>query len=73
MSDKVYVLNIVYAIVDTIVCTLGIVGFSLAAYWFGKWWIMVFNLVPLALFSSHTLLIDSDLKKLEEKRNDQDG
>lgn len=61
MDRRLAILNVVFAITDTFVCALGIVCFGLAAYFFGKWWIVCFNLFPLLLYHSHTLVIDNDI------------
>ena len=63
MNDKLFRLNRIYAIVDTIVCLAAIACFGLAAFHFGKWWIGLFNLVPLMLYSQHTAMIDADLRE----------
>ena len=71
MSKQLETLNIIYAIVDTLVCLVAIVGFAWAALYFGKWWIVLFSFVPLLLFSSHTLIVDSDLEP--DKDGDENG
>lgn len=66
MSDKLYKLNLLYAITDTIVCIIAVAAFSLAGWIFGRWWILLFNFVPLILFNNHALIIDSALDELRE-------
>ena len=58
MEERLYRLNTTYAIVDTLVCLAAILCFGFAAWYFGKWWINVFNLIPLGLFSKHTVVVD---------------
>ena len=66
MSKKLFVINIVLAVVDTIICALGIVAFALGAVHFERWWILCFALVPLLLFNTHTLVIDSELEEAQK-------
>lgn len=71
MNERVYKLNMLYAIVDGIVCILSVVCFGVAAYFANHWWINLFGFVPLFLFSSHTLIIDADLDAAKD--GEQDG
>lgn len=66
MDKKLFVLNIVFAITDTLMCLAVVAVFGFMAWKFGKWWISLFNLVPLALFQSHTLIINADINAAEE-------
>lgn len=67
MKEDINVLNIVFVICDTIVCIVAVVGFAYAAIHFGKWWINLFNLLPLSLYSRHTVVIDHDLTMAQER------
>lgn len=62
MTKRLLVINVVYAVVDTLIFAIGICGFTLCAIHFGKWWLVLFNLLPLSLFSRHSLIIDTDLE-----------
>lgn len=62
MTKRLLVINVVYAVVDTLIFAIGICGFTLCAVHFGKWWLVLFNLLPLSLFSRHSLIIDNDLE-----------
>ena len=68
MDERLYRLNITYAIVDTLVCVLAVVGFAFAAWVFNKWWIVLFNIITLALFNSHLVV----LKNANEKEDSND-
>mgnify|MGYP003302295562 CR=1 FL=1 len=72
MDNKLYRLNTLFAIVDTLVSLLAIAAFSMGAYLFDRWWIVCFNLIPLILFHSHTLIINSDISAAEEEEVKQD-
>ena len=66
MEERIYRLNITYAIADTLVCVLGVLSFTFAAWFFDKWWIALFNLLTLALFHSHFIVVESAEKEKEE-------
>ena len=58
MGERSYRLNTTYAIVDTLMCLAAIICFGFSAWYFGKWWLNLFNLLPLGLFSHHTVVLD---------------
>jgi len=58
MNERVYKLNKLYAITDTLMCVVTIVAFAVCAVLFSKWWLNLFDFVPLFLFSSHTVVMD---------------
>lgn len=62
MTKRLLIINVVYAVVDTLIFAIGICGFTLCALHFGRWWLVLFNLLPLSLFSRHSLIIDNDLE-----------
>ena len=66
MSKHFFVINIVIAIVDTIICGIAVVGFCIGAIYFEKWWILLFNALPLFLFMGHTIVCDADVEGGEE-------
>lgn len=66
MTSKLLALNITYAIVGTIIAALGICAFGWGSWHFGRWWILLFAIIPLALFSGHSVIVEADLKAAEE-------
>lgn len=68
MSKKLLTLNIFFAIADVIVAVIGIAVFAGAAWFFEKWWLTLFSLIPLVLYNSHTLVIDQDIQLQEESQ-----
>lgn len=66
MSKSLGTINIIFAVADTLICLAAIVAFSGAAYVFTKWWIVLFNIVPLMLFCNHTLIIENDIEAATE-------
>ena len=66
MDKKIFVLNIIIAVVDTIIAALAIVAFTAMANIMGKWWIVLFALIPLMLFNHHTIVPLTNDRKGEE-------
>ena len=67
MNNKIFWLNIIIAVVDTIIAALAIVAFTAMANIMGKWWIVLFSLIPLMLFNHHTIvLLTNDRKENED-------
>jgi hypothetical protein len=50
------------AIADTIIAALTISGFGWGAYHFDRWWILLFTIIPLALFNQHSIIVDRDVE-----------
>lgn len=65
MDNNISKLNIVLAVADTVVASLAIAAFGAAAYVFCKWWILLFSLLPITLFYSHSIIIDADIQEAE--------
>lgn len=65
MDKNLRILNIVYAVADTVIAALVVVGLGLLSYHFGKWWVILFSYLPLAFYFQHTLIIDADLQQAE--------
>ena len=66
MNNKIFWLNIIIAVVDTIIAALAIVAFTAMANIMGKWWIVLFSLIPLMLFNHHTIVLLTNDRKEEE-------
>ncbi len=66
MDSKLLALNIIYAITDTIIAALAIIGFEWGASHFGKWWILCFCIIPLLLFNSHSAIINADIEAAQK-------
>ena len=66
MSRSLLAINILWAIADTAVCVLAVLAFAWGAYHFERWWLLLFTIVPLIMFSNHTLIVDADLQRAEE-------
>ena len=70
MDERLYRLNTTYAVVDTLMCLAAILCFGFAAWYFGKWWMNLFNLIPLALFNRRTIVLDTTDGKGEDANDD---
>ena len=66
MNKRLFAINIIFAVLDTIVVVLAILGFWWCAWHFGKWWIILFAIIPLIAFNAHSLVIDSDIERAKE-------
>ena len=66
MTGKLLALNITYAVVDTIIAALAICGFGLGSWFFGKWWMLCFCIIPLVLFNSHSVIVEADIEAAKE-------
>lgn len=66
MDRKLLTLNIFYAIADVIIGLAGIAVFGGGAWFFGKWWLLIFTLLPLILYNNHTLVINEDIQLQDE-------
>ena len=70
MDKKIFWLNIVLTVMDTLVSLLSIAAFTAIAYWFGKWWITLFGLLPMLMFYDRGLLLERATVGSEEAEND---
>lgn len=61
MDERLYKLNMTYALTDTVVALVSILCFGVSAYFFERWWVNLFSIIPLALFHSHALVLDVDV------------
>lgn len=66
MDERLYRLNTTYAVADTLICIVAVLAFTFCAWFFAKWWITLFNVLPLALFNTHMVVVDTANGK-EEK------
>ena len=71
MSDKFFKLNWLLFVLDFLVCTVSVIGFLWGAAYFNHWWISLFDLIPLALYTSHGILCDPETDKEEQKGDEQ--
>ena len=78
MSKRLAIINIILAIADLALSALGIIAFAWAAMFFNKWWLIFFALIPLAMYSQHSMIIDSDIRdakvdELQGKGGEEDS
>ena len=59
MGEKLYKLNITITIAEAIVTIVMVLCFGLSAWFFARWWINLFSLIPALLFHAHPLVIES--------------
>lgn len=68
MSNKIFVLNILFSILETLICALVICVFAYMAYHFSKWWISLFNIVPLLGYNGWKMIAE-ERERGEESEN----
>jgi len=73
MTSKLLALNITYAIVDTIIAALAICAFGWGAWFFGRWWMLLFTIIPLVLFNTHSAIVDADIEATQKGGEDDAG
>ncbi len=66
MSNRLLALNITYAIIDTIIAALSICAFGWGAYFFDKWWMLCFCIIPLVFFNTHSAIVDADIEAAQK-------
>ena len=60
MEDKIYRINILFIICDFLIAGMALVMVAWASFFFNRWWIIAFALVPLTLYMNHGLLLAQD-------------
>ena len=73
MSKELTIINVIWAVADTIVCGLSIAACTWMSVTFDRWWIFLFSIIPLAVFSKHTYLFEKTTENMEEGENDNEG
>ena len=64
MSRRLVVINIVIVVTELILYALYICGFVWATSYFQHWWLMLFTILPVALYSNHSLIVDADIRDI---------
>ena len=77
MSKRLAIINITLVVTDLILSALTVAAFAWAAMFFNKWWLIFFVLIPLAMYSQHSMIIDSDIRdakvdELQSKGGEED-
>lgn len=65
MDKKLLVLNVCYAVFDALLAGAGIALFGWCAWHFERWWMVLFALIPLALYNQHSVIIDADIRQAQ--------
>ena len=63
MSKSLTAINIILVITDLILSALVVLAFAWGAWHFAKWWLILFTLIPAALYTNHSIIIDSDIRQ----------
>lgn len=70
MDKKIFALDVLITIADTLIAALAILAFAWGSRYFDKWWMLLFTIIPLALFNAHTLVLDTTDGKGEDANDD---
>ena len=73
MDKKIAIINIIYALTDTIVCMVAVGVFAFCAWHFDRWWISLFGILPLLLYSNHSMIINADIRDAKVDQLKPDG
>jgi len=65
MDKKLLVLNILYAVFDVALGIAGVALFGWCAWFFSKWWLALFALLPLAMYNNHSVIINADIQQAQ--------
>ena len=63
LSKRITFLNTLLVTFDFIICLAVIAAFAACGYLFKHWWINLFSLIPLALFSTRGVIFETDAEK----------
>ena len=63
MSRRLAIINITLVVTDLILSAMTVAAFAWAAWFFSKWWLVLFTIIPMAMYSQHSVIIDSDLRQ----------
>ena len=63
MNKHLLILNIFLSIGDVLICALAILAFGWGAWFFSKWWVLLFSFIPLGLYSNHGVICDTDIQR----------
>lgn len=75
MSKSLTVINIILVVTDLILSALCVIAFSWASFFFDKWWLVLFTLIPVMAYSHHSIIIESDIQqdRLDKLGGDKDS
>ena len=65
MPKTMAVINIFLVVTDLLLAALSICGFAWAAVYFHKWWLILFTLIPVALYNHHSIIVDNSIQQKE--------
>lgn len=63
MSKSLTAINIILVVTDLILSSLCVMAFAWASFFFGKWWLVLFTLIPVMAYSHHSIIIESDIQQ----------
>lgn len=70
MDKKLFVLNLLFAVSDLLFSALTVLVVAWAANYFQNLWILLFLIVPVVLFHSHSVILNADISQAGGGEND---
>ena len=62
-----------FCVCDFIICALATAIIGYAAFVFDKWWIALFALIPVALYTNHGIIVNSQIQDADFEEVKEDG
>lgn len=72
MSEKLFKINRMMVICDFLLTCIAVTAFSAGAWYFAKWWIALFALIPLGMYTTHGIITDADVERAIQQAGDSD-
>ena len=69
MNSKLFVINICLVVCDLLLAALAVCAFAWAAVYFHKWWLILFTLIPVILYTNHSIILDRDIMQKEGEQD----
>lgn len=62
-----------FCICDFLICALATAIIGYAAFVFCRWWIALFALIPVALYTNHGVIVNSQIEDADFEEVKEDG
>ena len=66
VSKHMTIINVMFIVADTIIAALAIIAFGWGAAHFERWWILLFTILPLVMYSSKSIVVEKDIEDAQK-------
>ena len=73
MDKRLFAINMAFCICDFLICALAVAIIGYAAFVFDKWWIALFALIPVSLYTNHGIIVNSQIEDADFEEVKEDG